>query len=65
MMSAVPELSFASMEFTQVGDLDDIGVCVEALESNGLLCLGERLSRILNNERNFLQVLGVVATGED
>ena len=25
-MSAVPELSFASTEFTRVGDLDDVGV---------------------------------------
>jgi hypothetical protein len=58
-MSAVPELSFAS-------DLDDVGVRVEALEeSDGLLCLGERLGGILNNERNFLDVLDAVATGED
>jgi len=41
-------------------------VRVEALEeSDGLLCLGERLGGILNNERNFLDVLDAVATGED
>jgi len=65
-MSAVPELSFASTEFTRVGDLDDVGVRVEALEeSDGLLCLGESLGGVLNNERNFLDVLNAVATGED
>jgi hypothetical protein len=65
-MSAVPELSFASTEFTRVGDLDDVGVRVEALEeSDGLLCLGERLGGIFNNERNFLDVLDAVATGKD
>ena len=65
-MSAVPELSFSSTEFTRVGDLDDIGVRVEAFEeSNGLLCLGERLGGVLNDERNFLDVLDAVATGKD
>ena len=65
-VSAVPELSFASTEFTRVGDLDDVGVCVEALEeSDGLLRLGEGLGGALNNERDFLDVLDAVATGQD
>jgi hypothetical protein len=65
-MSAVPELSFASTEFTRIGDLDNVGVRVEALEkSDGLLCLGERLGGVLDDERNFLDLLDAVATGED
>jgi hypothetical protein len=39
---------------------------MEALEeSDGLLCLGKSLRGVLNNKRNFLDLLDAVATGKD
>lgn len=65
-VSAVPEFSFTSTELAGVGDLDDISVGVEVLEeSDGLLCLGVRLGGVVDDERNFLDLLDAVTTSKD
>jgi hypothetical protein len=65
-MPAVPELSLSSAQFTGVGDLDNIGVGVEGFEEgDGLLGLGERFSGSIDDERNFLDLLDAVTTGEN
>jgi hypothetical protein len=65
-VTSVPHFTFTGAKFPRVGDLGNIGVGVEALEeSNSFLGLLEGLGGATDNERNFLNLLNAMSTGED
>jgi hypothetical protein len=62
----VPHLSLSGPDLPRVGDLDNVRVGLDGLqELNGLLGLLQRLGRVGEDERNLLDLLDSVTTGED
>jgi hypothetical protein len=65
-MTAVSELTLTGTDLAGVGDLDNIRVGVDSLQQgNGILGLSNLLNRVVNDERNFLDLLNTVTTGHD
>jgi len=65
-VTAVAHLSLSGAELARIRDLDDIGVCINALqEGYGFLCLLEGLDVGGDNERNLGDLLNAVTAGEN
>lgn len=64
-VAAVAELALTSSDLARVGDLDNVVVSLDGLEEgNSLLGLGQVLDRVLNDERNLLNLLDAVTSGK-
>jgi hypothetical protein len=65
-VTPVPHLSLSGAELARVGDLDDVVVGLDGLEElYGGLGLGDGLGGVGDDERNLLDLLDPVSTGED